>query len=451
MKKIILIFCVILLLCGCVDGATKIGLDRLNWSQSLPDGEGITFSETGEEDVFMNWSSLTSTYITPEMFGAVGDNATDDSVALQAMIDYAEDNSVPILLPAKTYVHGPTLNIDTDGFTMRGVRGKYTTGHASRLRYTGTGRALNINDTSGGYTYKVTLEDFILEGSGTVIGGGNGIGIYCEKLSEFVFRDLDIRDFETGIYGNDLTIGEIHSCDISWNNEGIYIQNGARISIQDCNIWNNLVGIRQSYTTNIVMMNNQFERCTDFLRFDASHAATCVSTKIALLYNNFQSNPDIYSGSDGFAPYWDVHLINITDSDDSGNNLVISDMIVEGNYIYIKKTNDHIDSDLSSDSYAYIRLYDNIFDGANSSIVHGSGVGSTCIYWLNNGISGIPSRISGVVTIAGMSFDYDHMNVIGRFVLNTTASTIEGAMWYDASAKKMKFYNGTAVETINSS
>lgn len=450
MKKIILLL-MLLIFVGYADAATKIGLDRLNWSQSLPDGEGIIFSETGEEDVLVDWDSLTSTYITPEMFGAVGDNSTDDSTALQATIDYANNNSVTILLPAKSYAYSTTLDIEEDGLTVRGVRGKYTTGYASRLRYTGTGRALNINDTSGGYTYKVTLEDFILEGNGTIIGDGKGTGIYCEKLSEFVFRDLDIRDFETGIYGNDLTIGEIHSCDISWNNEGIYIPKGARISIQDCNIWNNLVGIRQSYTTNIVMMNNHFERCTDFLRFDASYAAACVSTKIALLYNNFQSNPNIYSGSDGFAPYWDVHLMNITDSDDGGNDLIISDMIVEGNYIFIKKTDNHIDSNLSSDSYAYIRLYDNIFDGANSSIVHGSGVGPTCIYWLNNGISGIPSRISGVVTIAGMAFNYDYINVIGRFVLNTTASTTEGAMWYDNSVKKMKFYNGTAVETINSS
>ena len=34
MKKLILMLCMLLLLCSCVDGATKIGLDRLNWSQS---------------------------------------------------------------------------------------------------------------------------------------------------------------------------------------------------------------------------------------------------------------------------------------------------------------------------------------------------------------------------------------------------------------------------------
>lgn len=36
MKKMVLTLCVLLLFCGYVDGATKIGLDRLNWSQQLP-------------------------------------------------------------------------------------------------------------------------------------------------------------------------------------------------------------------------------------------------------------------------------------------------------------------------------------------------------------------------------------------------------------------------------
>jgi len=41
MRKIILFLALALLLCGCVDGATKIGLDRLNWSQSMPYGANI--------------------------------------------------------------------------------------------------------------------------------------------------------------------------------------------------------------------------------------------------------------------------------------------------------------------------------------------------------------------------------------------------------------------------
>ncbi len=41
MKKIILILALALLLCSCADAATKIGLDRLNWSQDLPISDTI--------------------------------------------------------------------------------------------------------------------------------------------------------------------------------------------------------------------------------------------------------------------------------------------------------------------------------------------------------------------------------------------------------------------------
>jgi len=41
MKKLLIGFIFIFILCGAVDGATKIGLDRLNWSQSI---DGIKFS-----------------------------------------------------------------------------------------------------------------------------------------------------------------------------------------------------------------------------------------------------------------------------------------------------------------------------------------------------------------------------------------------------------------------
>lgn len=43
MKKIILLV-ILLIFVGYADAATKIGLDRLNWTQSLPSGEGVKFS-----------------------------------------------------------------------------------------------------------------------------------------------------------------------------------------------------------------------------------------------------------------------------------------------------------------------------------------------------------------------------------------------------------------------
>ena len=453
MKKLILILALALLLCSCVDGATKIGLDRLNWSQSLPDGEGIGLSQTGEPDAVIDWATVTGFFVYPEMFGAVGDNSTDDSVALQDTIDYAEEKGAVILLPFKSYAFGTELDIPS-GCTIQGVRGRFSWQdgfYGSRLRYTGSGNALNLTAATG-MRYKITLEDFSLQGAGTSIMNGVGTGIYAKAVSEFWFRDLDIRGFETGIYGYDLSIGEITSSDISWNDQGIYLPLASRISIRDNDIWNNGVGIRQSQTTNVVIENNQFERCTDFMQFDSSYSSSSNTIRPVIAWNNFASKPDEYSWDDGLAPYWDCHLISITTQDYPANTLIVSDMVLIGNWVYIQKTNGHINVDFATgDSYAYMHLYENSFVGMNTSVIDETGSGSAVSYWNGNAVYGGKAYASGNTQVAGTSFAWDTNSVLGKIVLNTTASTAEGAIWYDTAANKLKFYNGAAVETVTSS
>lgn len=58
--------------------------------------------------------------------------------------------------------------------------------------------------------------------------------------------------------------------------------------------------------------------------------------------------------------------------------------------------------------------------------------------------------INGTVTTTGLTMP-GH-TVGGYLVLfNTdTDGTVEGALWFDESEKKVKFFNGTTVETITS-
>lgn len=70
-------------------------------------------------------------YVTPEMFGAVGDGITDDSNALQECINYAFANKLIVFLPAKTYgvsipiyVKGAENNAQFGTFLMGSSRGQ---------------------------------------------------------------------------------------------------------------------------------------------------------------------------------------------------------------------------------------------------------------------------------------------------------------------------------------
>lgn len=53
-------------------GLVKVGNEFKSWNTKLN-----------------KWVGLTANYITPEMFGAIGDGTTDDYVALQMMFDTA--------------------------------------------------------------------------------------------------------------------------------------------------------------------------------------------------------------------------------------------------------------------------------------------------------------------------------------------------------------------------
>lgn len=81
------------------------------WNSS-PSRDG----ETGESDMLASivinaiMHNAKIRYITPEMFGAVGNGTTDDSAALQSACDYAASIGVPMML-TQTYAITETINV----------------------------------------------------------------------------------------------------------------------------------------------------------------------------------------------------------------------------------------------------------------------------------------------------------------------------------------------------
>src|ERR1041385_5617109 len=99
-------------------------------------------------------------------FGAIGDGETDDTAAIQAAIDCAQDNSGvkigAVFIPAGRYLISEPLLI-SEAVVFGGE-----TSHSARFIYTGTDAAIRVERkrpvAPGGSTwiYRVYLHDFLV-------------------------------------------------------------------------------------------------------------------------------------------------------------------------------------------------------------------------------------------------------------------------------------------------
>ena len=448
MKKLILILALALLLCSCVDGATKIGLDRLNWSQTIPIGENITL-----DGGFVSGMS-TDQYVIPETFGAVGNDATDDTTALQDWINYACANSLVALIPQKTYTFSSELHIP-GGAVIRGLSDRRKTPSESRLHYTGSDVALNLSDTEGGDVYIITLEDFTLVGNGTIPSGGVGTGILTVLGSEFKFRDMEISLFETGIYGDTLTISELNGIAFAHNEVGIFLKSSSQINIYNCNLFDHDTAIQFAITAaDINIIYNYFEVFNTALLVDGTDEP--VTWSASRVTGNRFHNPLAYFTAplptDIRIP-WNGHILKVIDGESSFTTQCYS-VSFTGNSFLVYKTDEliYFDANGNVNSLMNIELNQNLCGYANTSIVNVVAGDGGC-NWVVNDIPGdIPStKVSGVGWISGYDKKWEYSQMLGAWTLPTTLSMTEGAIWYDNYEKKMKFYNGTGIRTINSS
>lgn len=141
--------------------------------------------------------------ISPLDTGAVGDGTTDDSVALQAAFDLAEDGDVVMLPAGRVFAHSRVLTIRSAGITLTGGGGLRATREAtssltvSAPRVTVSGITLTIASTTrrwdayeqqrlrlDGATGAV-VRDVVVDGSaaaGVYVGGGT-TGFLLERVT----------------------------------------------------------------------------------------------------------------------------------------------------------------------------------------------------------------------------------------------------------------------------
>jgi hypothetical protein len=104
-------------------------------------------------------STLHNFHVDVKMFGAMGDNSTDDSSAIQAALDAAATTGGTVYVPAGTYIIGTTLTIK-DNVTLEG------TGVGSTLK---SKNSLNANliqtSLTAANTFFVRIRQLRLDGN----------------------------------------------------------------------------------------------------------------------------------------------------------------------------------------------------------------------------------------------------------------------------------------------
>jgi len=146
------------------DGATVGGFPHIKAADlAAPNGAAlVTYLPSGTGAIATNVQSKLRESVSVKDFGAVGDGVTDDTVAIQAAIDYAVANSLELKFAAKTYIItspllvGTTVGQSGGSFVLSGVAPMYINNRGTRILLTGIGHSCIMNFRAGAFrTFQV--------------------------------------------------------------------------------------------------------------------------------------------------------------------------------------------------------------------------------------------------------------------------------------------------------
>lgn len=171
-----------------------------NWLNEHPEATTTVLDGSLTEEKFANSLKIKAIkdYVTPEMFGAVGDGVADDTEALQNAIDDAFEKNVPVWL-SKKYLIKDSIKIYGINSTYQ-KRGSVILGNGYAHIVAGADLT-NILETfpkGDTRTYGIIVKDLILDGENRVTNG-----LYSEySTSECFFENITINFCTNGVFIN---------------------------------------------------------------------------------------------------------------------------------------------------------------------------------------------------------------------------------------------------------
>lgn len=417
----------------------------------IASGEGITFSGTTPtttvdklyaDSGFLNFngSAVATEAINIESYGAIGDNSTDNSVAIQAAMEVCMENHIPLYIPGGVFVIDSPVYINEIGGMQIFGNGMAlgTQSGKSVLRYTGDGAAIRINRTPDAYVYSVSISDIALWGDGT------NDGIYIDHLSESKFKNLALYRFNTAIDCDEVDITTFTNFQFSECTNGFWNDEIRAVTFTNFNVWDTVVGFRFNdvHSTNIIL--SHFEKVNNSILIQNTESTSDVKS-LVIDKNHFLCGDDMNIDSRVVR----ISAVNAT------NAFAIDNMVLRSNYISLYDSGYAVEVDVSGTSgfcYGYTVLDSNKIEYIGTAFV---ATDNTNFRWtaMNNRMYlDKPILVGDYDTqLGGFTQTYQDFKVYGPLRLDNQSSDQEGDMWYDSSTKKMKFYDGTAARTITSS
>lgn len=202
-----------------VGASVKFTTSAIN-AASYGDAFQISYTPPFTGSVATNVGDKLAQTVSVKDFGAVGDGVTDDTAAVQAAIDAAQDGA--LYIPTGTYLCSAQLDINANTFIFGDGRS------ASTLSFTHTGRGLfssfPVNTTN---VADIKLRDFGI----TCTNASNINGGYVDICGTFIdLENIKIEGFKYGVILDQSELVTILRCEIIngiANGSNIWIVNGS--------------------------------------------------------------------------------------------------------------------------------------------------------------------------------------------------------------------------------
>lgn len=297
-------------------------------------------------------------FVTPEMYGAVGDGTTDDTVAVKSAIE----SGYTVILTAEYYCTSLISISNQDNITITG-KGKLKSNIPKILNFTNCDN-LTIEDISVSTTYNVNAEENV----GESVADSNGYNslsalidiVGCENVA---IDGVSVTGGYTGVYAKTSSNVRVVNCEISMQRHICLCCSTSQFYVEN----NKIHDITNPYT----------DQYANYLFQATDNSLTELQAQSFILNNVFYNNIN-----------WDAIMSH-----------VYRDIIISGNHIYNVRTGIDVSplSDISSETFEFqnVVISDNIITGTNTD-------GDSTYSHLNNGITfATESQIVHSIAITG--------------------------------------------------